>query len=214
MNLVLLRAGVLGDGSRRSSSKVKAAKSGSLRKREEAGPYVERVVFEGPFPENQSFTLHLPRNIKDDSGRPLANQDKFPLTVKTDRYPSLAKFASRFGIIESKETPLLPVTVRNLEAEITAWMTGAKEPLEAGGATARENETSPGLTSGPIIPPISLETGKGSIPSADRNIKGKLVQIRGNEEEKIIEWLNVLRTAKTKNVPPQGPGKSSKTVPS
>ena len=106
------------------------------RKREEAGPYVDRVVFEGPFPENQSFTLHLPKNIKDDSGRPLTNQDKFPLTVKTDRYPSLAKFASRFGIIESKETPLLPVTVRNLEAEITAWMTA---PRASGGR--REKET-------------------------------------------------------------------------
>jgi hypothetical protein len=66
------------------------------RKREESGPYVDRVVFEGPFPEDQSFTLHLPKNIKDDSGRPLTNQNKFPLTVKTDRYPSLAKFASRF----------------------------------------------------------------------------------------------------------------------
>ena len=168
------------------------------KKREEAGPYVERVFFEGPFPENQSFTLHLPKNIQDDSGRPLTNQDKFPLTVKTDRYPSLAKFASRFGIIESKETPLLPVTVRNLEAEVTAWLTGTKEPLEAGGAKAKENEPSSGLTSGPIIPPIVLETGKGGISSADRNIKGKIVQIRGNEEEKIIEWLNVLRTAKRK----------------
>ena len=113
--------------------KSQSGKTWKPKGREESGPYVDWIVFEGPFPENQSFTLHLPKNIKDDSGRPLTNQDKFPLTVKTDRYPSLAKFPSRFGIIESKETPLLPVTVRNLEAEITAWMTGAKESPEPAG---------------------------------------------------------------------------------
>jgi uncharacterized protein YfaS (alpha-2-macroglobulin family) len=168
------------------------------KKREESGPTVDRVVFEGPFPEDQSFTLHLPKNITDDSGRPLTNQDKFPLTVKTDRYPSLAKFASRFGIIESKETPLLPVTVRNLEAEVTAWMTGSKEPPEAGGVKAKEVDPRQGLQAGSAIPPNAPETVKGDIQSADRNIKGRFLQIRGNEEEKIIEWLNVLRTAKRK----------------
>ncbi|RPH88644.1 MAG: alpha-2-macroglobulin, partial [Desulfobacteraceae bacterium] len=147
------------------------------KKREESGPYVDRVFFEGPFPEDHSFTLHLPKNIKDDSGRPLTNQDKFPLTIKTDRYPSLAKFASRFGIIEAKEPSLLPVTVRNLEAEITAWMTGAQETPEAGGARGKK-----------IDPGQRMES-----------VKGKLLQVRGNEEEKIIEWLNLLRTAKRKS---------------
>jgi hypothetical protein len=154
--------------------KSQSGKIWKPREGEESGPDVDRVVFEGPFPENQSLTLHLPKNVKDDSGRPLTNQDKFPLTVKTDRYPSLAKFAARFGIIEAEGTPLLPVTVRNLEAEVSAWMIGTKEPAEAIGA------------------------GKGDLRSADPNLKGKLLPIRGNEEEKIIGWLNALRKAKRK----------------
>ena len=35
----------------------------------------------------------------------------------TDQFPPLAKFSARFGIIESAD-PVLPVTVRNLEAQI------------------------------------------------------------------------------------------------
>ena len=167
-------APVARDTAREIRLKSKSGKIWKPKEPWESGPYVERVVFEGPFPENQSLTLHLPKNIKDDSGRPLANQDKFPLAVKTDRYPSLAKFAARFGIIESEETPLLPVTVRNLEAEVSARMTGTQEPPEAGGA------------------------GKGEGQSADLKIKGNLLQVRGNEEEKIIEWLNILRKAKRK----------------
>ena len=37
----------------------------------------------------------------------------------TDQFPPLAKFSARFGIIESAD-PVLPVTVRNLEAQIHA----------------------------------------------------------------------------------------------
>ncbi len=33
--------------------------------------------------------------------------------MRTDAYPPLAKFSSRFGIIEQSE-PVLPVTVRNI----------------------------------------------------------------------------------------------------
>ena len=57
--------------------------------------------------------------MKDDAGRPLANARSFPLRVRTDENPPLAKFAADFGILErvlpGGETPLLPVTVRNVE---------------------------------------------------------------------------------------------------
>ena len=48
------------------------------------------------------------------------------MTVETGEFPPLAKFSARFGIIE-KIDPVLPVTVRNLEAQIA----GAK--LKLGG---------------------------------------------------------------------------------
>jgi uncharacterized protein YfaS (alpha-2-macroglobulin family) len=83
---------------------------------------IYRVTFKGPFPEDADFTVSLPSRLKDDAGRPLINADKFPLTVRTDQYPPLAKFASRFGILELKADPVLPVTLRNLEPEVQARM--------------------------------------------------------------------------------------------
>jgi alpha-2-macroglobulin len=83
---------------------------------------INNVYFNGPFPENSSFTIELPRNLKDDTGRTLVNAETFPLTVRTDKYPPLAKFAARFGILELKSDPALPVTLRNLEPEVKARM--------------------------------------------------------------------------------------------
>ncbi len=79
--------------------------------------YFYSVTFEGPFPEKTSFMIEIQKDIEDDSGRKLSNIDKFPLTVKTDFYPPLAKFSARFGIIEVID-PVLPVTVRNIEPQL------------------------------------------------------------------------------------------------
>lgn len=79
--------------------------------------FVGRVEFDGPFPENTKFTVDVPSGIRDDAGRRLQNADKFPLSVRTDRYPPLAKFSARFGIIEAGD-PVLPVTLRNVEPEV------------------------------------------------------------------------------------------------
>jgi hypothetical protein len=77
------------------------------------------VNFKGPFPESTNFLLELPAGVKDDAGRTLVNADKFPLSVRTDKYPPLAKFSGRFGVLESKEEPLLlPVTLRNIEPQL------------------------------------------------------------------------------------------------
>lgn len=75
---------------------------------------VDEIVFKGPFPENVSFSIRLPEDIRDDAGRPLENRNKFPLKIKTASLPPLAKFSSRFGIIERDEDAVLPVTLRNL----------------------------------------------------------------------------------------------------
>ena len=80
--------------------------------------FVNRVDFPGPFPESASFRIELPVDLHDDAGRALVNAGEYPLTVKTAPMPPLAKFSSRFGIIESKAEPVLPVTLRNLEPAV------------------------------------------------------------------------------------------------
>ncbi|MGH7962197.1 MAG: alpha-2-macroglobulin family protein, partial [Candidatus Binatia bacterium] len=80
--------------------------------------FVSSVSFQGPFPEESTFRVEILRELKDESDRPLLNADKFPLTVKTGPFPPLAKFSARFGIVESKADPTLPVTLRNLEPEV------------------------------------------------------------------------------------------------
>jgi hypothetical protein len=92
----------------------------SLPEVAQAGGFVDRVTFDGPFAERATFTLELPSGVTDDAGRKLANQRRFPLQVRTDEYPPLAKFAGRFGIIELKGDGMLPVTLRNLEALVEA----------------------------------------------------------------------------------------------
>jgi uncharacterized protein YfaS (alpha-2-macroglobulin family) len=82
---------------------------------EESSHYLS---FAGPFPENTEFKIEIPNSLKDDSGRPLVNQSSFPLTIKTADFPPLAKFPGKFGILEANANPALPVTLRNLEAQI------------------------------------------------------------------------------------------------
>ncbi len=83
---------------------------------------VSSVVFNGPFPPKSAFTIDIPRGLKDDDGRLLVNADIFPLALRTEKYPPLAKFAARFGILELNADPALPVTLRNIEPEVKARM--------------------------------------------------------------------------------------------
>ena len=78
---------------------------------------VSSVSFDGPFTESAQYTIEVPHDIVDDTGRALANASRFPLAVRTDEFPPLAKFSARFGIIEQAD-PVLPVTVRNLEPQL------------------------------------------------------------------------------------------------
>ncbi len=84
---------------------------------------VNDITFNPPFAEQAAFTVELPRDFKDAAGRAPVNADSFPLSVKTGPMPPLAKFAaSPFGIVERFAepggTPLLPVTLRNVEAAL------------------------------------------------------------------------------------------------
>ncbi len=78
---------------------------------------VEALEFKPPFAESSNLRIELPKDLRDDAGRALANGDKFPQIVKTDSYPPLAKFSSRFGIIEAADA-VLPVTVRSIEPQL------------------------------------------------------------------------------------------------
>jgi uncharacterized protein YfaS (alpha-2-macroglobulin family) len=76
---------------------------------------ISDVKFASPLPASTSAKVVLPAGIKDESGRMLANAERFPLEVKFDEAPPLVKFAASFGIIEANEGGILPVTVRNVE---------------------------------------------------------------------------------------------------
>jgi len=82
---------------------------------------VDGLRFDPPFTESTDYQLTLPAKLRDASDRPLDNADSFPLAVRTGAMPPLAKFASSpFGIVERLAEPdgppLLPVTVRRIEA--------------------------------------------------------------------------------------------------
>jgi len=107
------------------------------------GDFVQEVTFKGSFPEQATFKLEIPGDLRDDAGRKLANQKRFPLTVKTDIDPPLVKFPAKFGIIELKADPTLPVTLRNVEAvlpgkQLTAAGSVPGAVLRIGNANARD----------------------------------------------------------------------------
>ncbi|MBS1148007.1 MAG: hypothetical protein H6R08_2183, partial [Proteobacteria bacterium] len=64
-------------------------------------PWVDSLRFAGPFPEKSTLTLTLPANLRDEDGRALANATQFPMTLRTDATPPLAKFSSAFGVLEA-----------------------------------------------------------------------------------------------------------------
>jgi alpha-2-macroglobulin len=78
---------------------------------------VESIEFRGPFPEKAAFSIELPSRLRDDAGRLLENAASFPLAVRTDEDPPLVRFAARFGVVEANAGALLPVTVRNIDAQ-------------------------------------------------------------------------------------------------
>jgi uncharacterized protein YfaS (alpha-2-macroglobulin family) len=131
--------------------------------------FVDSVSFKGPFPEMTSFTVEIPKDIKDDAGRDLANSDKFPLVVKTDEYPPLAKFSARFGIIEIGDA-VLPVTLRNVEPQIKTRMAEVGEKTDE-----------------------KMDEGES------QNLKGRVHKISAGGDEEIIEWLKKVSQAKREN---------------
>jgi len=96
------------------------------RDKDDQAAEVDSVTFAPPLPENTRFTIELPRELKDGSGRPLANVASFPLAVATGDAPPIAKFpAAPFGIVEAGPEAMLPITLRHVQGDL--------RPAAAGG---------------------------------------------------------------------------------
>ncbi|HYC53977.1 MAG TPA: MG2 domain-containing protein [Candidatus Binatia bacterium] len=93
---------------------------------------LDSVSFPGPFEEGATYSVRLPQGFADDSGRTLTPERAASLLARTAPYPPLVKFAARFGVLESKAAPALPVTLRNVEAEL-AGMQAVLTPQEQAG---------------------------------------------------------------------------------
>ncbi len=136
--------------------------------------WVDAVRFVGPFPEKSTLTLQLPANFKDDANRPLSNAKTFPMPVKVDAYPPLAKFSASFGIVERNAGGMLPVTVRNLNQY-------AVPPTPSVNAA-------PTINGGTLLPtPVKPATGTNEPP------QGAIYRmLTVNDEADIIRWMKRL----------------------
>ncbi|MGH7800114.1 MAG: alpha-2-macroglobulin family protein [Thermodesulfobacteriota bacterium] len=135
--------------------------------------FVYSITFKAPFPEKATFTIEIPKDIKDDAGRNLSNIDKFPLKVMTDAYPPLAKFAARFGIIELKGDGTLPLTLRNIEPELKAKMLGIEDKKVG------------------IVEKVKTWVLE--------NLKGRIFKVDVGDDKEVIEWLKIVAGAKREN---------------
>ena len=96
------------------------------------GQSATSVEFPKPLAASAEYSVELPKDLKDISGRSLTNATRFPLTIKTGAYPPLIKFAANFGILEAKN-PVLPVTVRAVEQKLHTGIFNVKSLRVASG---------------------------------------------------------------------------------
>ncbi|MGH8065828.1 MAG: alpha-2-macroglobulin family protein [Candidatus Entotheonellia bacterium] len=144
-------------------------RSPSLDRNDAGAQFVTSITFRGPFPEATTFRIEIPDGLTDDMGRPLSNASKFPLQVKTAEFPPLAKFAARFGIVEWKTDPTLPVTLRNLDPEVRTRLLQA---AEASGD----------------------KPAKSAADTPDQ-VLGKHLPLSPDQPQDILAWLRAVATA-------------------
>jgi uncharacterized protein YfaS (alpha-2-macroglobulin family) len=155
---------------------------------EASAPHVSSLIVQAPFPESSALRLEIPDGLTDDTGRPLSNAASFPLSVETDPFPPLAKFSARFGILEWKADPALPVTLRNLEPEVRTRLL----QLDAAGQAATPAQTQ----------------------DAPAGVSGKIVQLPPERVGEMQAWLHrVATTGREASVfDPEGQGPPVKTL--
>ena len=160
------------------------------------GGTVQGVRFNGPFPENSSFVIRLPKGFRDDAGRQPGNRDRFPLRVATGSFPPLAKFAAPFGIIELNGDGAVPVTLRNLEPNVRGVKIKADDPKKAVEERPVEKRE-PLLDRAKAVKDkiVSMITGAERKKGAESiNVKSRLLPL--DREESIIQWLRKVRSAR------------------
>ncbi|AMO22582.1 MG2 domain-containing protein [Ramlibacter solisilvae] len=101
----------------------------------DADSVVESLSFPVPLAERAQYSVELPKDFRDASGRALHNADSFPLKFSTAAMPPLAKFsAAPFGIVERyaepDSGPLLPVTLRNVEPALRVQAASPGEVID------------------------------------------------------------------------------------
>ena len=105
-------------------------------KDEKASEFSE-VTFPKSLAENAAYSVELPRDLKDNAGRPLENAASFPLNVQTGDAPPIAKFAAApFGIVERDAESMLPVTLRHVQGELRPQAAAASGTAASGTSAA------------------------------------------------------------------------------
>ncbi|MBF0162441.1 MAG: alpha-2-macroglobulin [Magnetococcales bacterium] len=165
-------------------------------------PKVHALSFPGPFPAESTFTIEIPADAHGEEGGQQIDREPITLSVKTDRIPSLAKFAGDFGLIEANGEAMLPVTVRDLEAilPLDADDPGSAEP-EAGGVV--DNWAVDGQ-------PVQVSA------EADAPVELRGRRLRVETPVAFLEWIEQVHAAKrghsgeaSEGTPAVRPGESS-----
>jgi uncharacterized protein YfaS (alpha-2-macroglobulin family) len=71
--------------------------------------------FPAPFSPKEEWSLELPGDIKDQSGRSLENTVSLPRSIKFGDLSPLVKFDSQFLVLESLSNPTVPLNLRNVK---------------------------------------------------------------------------------------------------
>jgi len=154
---------------------------------------VTQLTYPGPFPESVTLRLEVPADLKDDAGRTPVNAAELqPLLVTIGADPPLAKFASRFAIVELLADPALPVTIRSLGTSVSTRE--LRIAPDGGGAAAPAGASKPEAT-----------------------VAGSVLHLPASRSSEILSWLRKVgaanRTTSVFKGAPKGDDVRSVTLP-
>jgi uncharacterized protein YfaS (alpha-2-macroglobulin family) len=164
---------------------------------------VTRLMFKGPFPESAELSVTLPAKFSDDAGRAAVNASSFPLKTRTGEGPPLVKFAANFGIIELAQ-PVLPVTLRNVEPQLTQTSVS----IRAGDAAAPNRASSTQPSQGPALSRLAIDNDASIIEWLGRLRRAERDEFKSRE----TPLIKGDRAAKTGTLPAPGAGKTFEVV--
>ncbi len=154
---------------------------------EASAPWAMGVTLRRPFPAHTTLTLHLPEKLVDDAGRTLANAASFPLAVRTEEDPPLAKFAAEFGIVEWHASPALPLTVRNIEPNLLVQRLPPAAPPSPGLG---------GFIEDLIARVLRRDDGWSSPNAVTTSVKGRLLRVSASDVAAVGQWFARVQQAR------------------